>query len=79
MLALSRKLGESIVIDDQIEVTVLAISKDQIKLGIDAPKHIKIHRKEIYLQIQEENKAAANVSDDMASKLKEMMNKPKRS
>jgi carbon storage regulator len=52
MLALSRKIGESIIIDDQIEVTVLSITKDQIKLGIDAPKHIKIHRKEIYLQIQ---------------------------
>jgi len=77
MLALSRKLGESIVIDDQIEVVVLSISKDQIKLGIEAPKHIKIHRKEIYLQIQEENKAAAHIDKDMASKLKEMMNQAK--
>ncbi len=77
MLALSRKLGESIIIDDQIEVTVLAISKDQIKLGIDAPKSIKIHRKEIYLQIQEENKAATHIDGDMASKLKDMMNQAK--
>ncbi|MDA3847842.1 MAG: carbon storage regulator CsrA [Vallitaleaceae bacterium] len=77
MLALSRKIGESIIIDDQIEVTVLSITKDQIKLGIDAPKHIKIHRKEIYLQIQEENKAAALINNDTASKLKAMMNQAK--
>lgn len=73
MLALSRKLGETIVIGDNIEITVLDIQRDQIKLGINAPRHISIHRKEIYLQIQEENKAAGNVSDDAAKKLKDFM------
>ncbi|QMT17654.1 carbon storage regulator CsrA [Planococcus maritimus] len=64
MLVLGRKVGESIVIDDNIEVTVTSIEGDLIKLGISAPKEIPIHRKEIYLEIQEENKnAVSNVID----------------
>jgi carbon storage regulator len=65
MLVLSRKKGESIVIDDQIEVTVVAVDGDTIKLGIEAPKNISIHRKEIYLAIQEENKAAIRLDFDL--------------
>jgi carbon storage regulator len=65
MLVLSRKKGESIVIDDQIEVTVIAVEGDVIKLGIEAPKKISIHRKEIYLAIQEENKAALKLDFDL--------------
>lgn len=60
MLALSRKKDESIIIGDQIEVVVLGVEGDTVRLGIQAPKHISIHRKEIYLQIQEENKAASS-------------------
>lgn len=58
MLVLGRKKGESIIIDDHIEITVTAVEGDLVKLGITAPKHITIHRKEIYLEIQEENKLA---------------------
>ncbi len=58
MLALSRKTGESIVIGDNIEITVLEIRGDQAKLGISAPKSVPIYRKEIYVQIQEANKEA---------------------
>ncbi|MCR5585005.1 MAG: carbon storage regulator CsrA [Lachnospiraceae bacterium] len=62
MLALSRKTGESIVIGNDIEITVLEIRGDQAKLGINAPKSVPIYRKEIYVQIQEENKEAVKES-----------------
>ena len=58
MLALTRKRGESIVIGDDIEVVVLAISGEQTRLGIIAPRNISVHRKEIYEQIQAENQQA---------------------
>lgn len=75
MLVLSRKVNESIQIGDDIEITVLAIEKDKVKIGITAPKHIEIHRKEVFLAIQEENSkaaAAANVEGlkDYINKLK---------
>ncbi|PKH10355.1 carbon storage regulator CsrA [Planomicrobium sp. MB-3u-38] len=64
MLVLGRKKGESIIIDDQIEVIVTSVEGETVKLGIEAPKHITIHRKEVYLEIQEENKKAmSNVID----------------
>lgn len=56
MLALSRKRDESLVINNNIEVTILDIRGDQVKIGISAPKEIPIYRKEVYLQIQEANK-----------------------
>ena len=62
MLALSRKKNESIVINNNIEVTVLDIRGDQIKFGISAPKDVPIYRKEVYIQIQNENKEATDVS-----------------
>lgn len=58
MLALTRKPGESIVIGNDIEIKILEINGDQVKLGIEAPRSIPIHRKEIYIQIQESNKEA---------------------
>ncbi len=63
MLALARKINESIIINDNIEITVLEIKGDQIKLGIDAPKSVPVYRKEIYKQIQDANKEAANASN----------------
>ncbi len=62
MLALSRKKNESIIINNNIEITVLDIRGDQIKLGIAAPKEIPIYRKEVYIQIQNENKQATDVA-----------------
>lgn len=58
MLVLSRKLGESITIGDEIEVKVIAIEGDRVKLGIIAPKSLKVHRSEIYEAIQAQNKEA---------------------
>lgn len=58
VLALSRKKGESIIINNNIEITILEIKGDQIKIGINAPKSVPIYRKEIYGQIQEENKVS---------------------
>lgn len=58
MLALTRRKGEALVVNNNIEITVLEIRGDQIKIGISAPKDVPIYRKEVYLQIQEENKAA---------------------
>lgn len=59
MLALSRKKNEALVINNNIEITILEIKGDQVKLGISAPKSIPVYRKEVYLQIQESNKEAA--------------------
>ena len=58
MLALTRKKGEALVINNNIEITVLEIRGDQIKIGISVPKDVPIYRKEVYLQIQQENEAA---------------------
>ena len=65
MLALTRKKGESLVINNNIEITVLEIRGDQVKIGISAPKEVPVYRKEVYLQIQNENKAALNATDAM--------------
>lgn len=58
MLALSRKSNESIMLGNDIEITILDIKGDQVKIGISAPKSVPIYRKEIYQQIQEANKEA---------------------
>lgn len=68
MLALARKVNESIIIGGDVEVTILEIKGDQIKIGVNAPKSVPIYRKELYLQIQEENKQAGAVVDPEALK-----------
>lgn len=72
MLILSRKLKESIMIGDNIEISIAGIEGDQVKLAISAPKHVDIHRKEIYLSIKEENKQAAVGSSGIAEFFKKM-------
>lgn len=61
MLALSRKKNEALVINNNIEITVLEIKGEQVKLGISAPKEIPVYRKEVYVQIQDSNKEAVNM------------------
>ncbi|PBB05621.1 carbon storage regulator CsrA [Salimicrobium humidisoli] len=70
MLILNRKENESITIGDDIEIKVVSVEGNQVRIGIDAPSHLDIHRKEIYIAIQEENRAAAVASDDLMNLLK---------
>ncbi|HOM29279.1 MAG TPA: carbon storage regulator CsrA [Deltaproteobacteria bacterium] len=62
MLILTRKVGESVAIGDDIQVSVVEIKGSQVKLGIKAPREVSVHRQEIYLKIQEENLRAAQVT-----------------
>jgi len=54
MLVLSRRLGETLIIGDEIKITVLGISGNQVRLGIAAPKDVSVHREEVYRRIQDE-------------------------
>ncbi len=58
MLILSRKIGESIVIDGKIVVRIMRLEGDVVKLGIDAPREVPVHRQEVYLEIQKNNQEA---------------------
>lgn len=62
MLALSRKKNEALVINNNVEITILEVKGDQVKVGIEAPREIPVYRKEVYLQIQEANKASSDVA-----------------
>ncbi|MFJ5623482.1 carbon storage regulator CsrA [Peribacillus loiseleuriae] len=75
MLVLTRKLNESIMIGNDIEITVLAVEGEQIKLGINAPKQVEIHRKEIHLAIQQENNEAINTKSTLLSNLSDYFKK----
>ena len=72
MLVLTRKPGESLYIDGDIKVVVHAIKGNQVRIGVDAPANVKIYREEIYLQILEENKSAADLSSKQASDLSDV-------
>lgn len=63
MLALSRKKNEALVVNNNIEITILDIKGDQVKIGISAPKEVPVYRKEVYVQIQEANKEAMLEND----------------
>jgi len=73
MLVLTRKLGESIAIDDNIKIVVVQIKGKQVRLGIKAPKETKIHREEVYTAIQDQNQKSLDSSidgfDDLAKEL----------
>jgi carbon storage regulator len=69
MLVLSRQRDETIMIGDDIEITVVDIRGDKVRLGVNAPKEISVHRKEVYEAIKKENKAAAQVKPEDLSGL----------
>jgi carbon storage regulator len=72
MLVLTRKPKEVIKIGNDIELTVLSIDGDQVKLGISAPKNIEIHRKEVFVTIQQENNDASSTNMNAFQKLKSL-------
>ncbi|MBQ5735263.1 MAG: carbon storage regulator CsrA [Lachnospiraceae bacterium] len=74
MLALSRKKDESIIINNNIEITILEVKGDQVKIGVKAPKSVPVYRKEIYVQMEESNKEAAkSASQDNVEILKKLL------
>ena len=74
MLVLSRKKGETIKIGDDIEITIVATANDQVKIGIQAPKNIEILRKELFEEIQDENKAASASVVNLLTNIKNLSN-----
>jgi carbon storage regulator len=75
MLILTRKLGESIQIGDDIRITFLDIKGKQIRIGVEAPKEVVVHREEVYRLIQEQNLQAANVPAAECENLVSIWNK----
>ena len=69
MLALSRKPGESVIIGNDIEITILEVKGEQGKVGIKAPQSVAIYRKELFEQIQESNREASKISEDVMKNL----------
>ncbi len=76
MLILARKINESIMIGDQIEISVVDIKGDQVKLGISAPRAVKVFRREVYRMIQEENRQAALASPELLPSLDVLPKRP---
>jgi carbon storage regulator len=70
MLVIGRKKGESLLIGDNIEITVVKIEDGSVKIAISAPKNVTILRKELYKEVEEENKKAAEVDLSILKKLK---------
>ncbi|GAA0418488.1 hypothetical protein Aca07nite_06110 [Actinoplanes capillaceus] len=76
MLVLTRRAGESVMIGDDVVVTVLEARGDVIRLGIQAPRDVQVHREEVYRELQDANRAAASPTDSAVKTLAEMFEKP---
>lgn len=77
MLVLTRKKGQQIILGDNVKITVLEINDDSIKIGICAPKEVSILRSELYLEVKQENRNAANSENTSLDKLKHFFKSPK--
>ncbi len=75
MLVLTRKVGESIKINDDITITVVQVRGKQIRLGIDAPRETKVHREEVYQSIKNQNIEAASTSVESVKNLNDILKK----
>jgi carbon storage regulator len=76
MLVLTRRAGESVMIGDDVVITVLEARGDVIRLGIQAPRDVQVHREEVYRELQEANRAAASPTEDAVHALAKMLEKP---
>jgi carbon storage regulator len=76
MLVLTRRAGESVVIGDDIVITVLEARGDVIRLGINAPRDVQVHREEVYKELKAANRAAASPNEDAVRAITEMLNPP---
>lgn len=77
MLVLSRKKNESIMIGDAIEIKVIAVEGDVVRIGIEAPRNVEVYRREVYMAIKEENELASQTKKIDASMLKALMTQAK--
>ncbi len=75
MLILSRKTDQQIKIGDNITITIIDIKGDQVKIGVEAPKCVKVFRNEVFNAIKKENAAASVVNNEMVSSLSKILNK----
>lgn len=76
MLVLTRRVGESLVIGDDIVVTVLEVRSDGVRLGIDAPRHVRVHRAEVLDAVRVENVTAVQADDAAAAALRDLVRRP---
>jgi len=76
MLVLTRRAGESVVIGDDIVITVLEARGDVVRLGINAPRDVQVHREEVYKELKAANREAASPTEDAVRAVTEMLNPP---
>jgi carbon storage regulator len=76
MLVLTRRTGESVVIGDDVVITVLEARGDVIRLGINAPREVQVHREEVYKELRAANREAASPTDDAVRAVTELLNPP---
>ena len=64
MLILTRRVGENVIVGDDIVISVIEVRGDAVRIGIQAPRSVSVHREEVYIELQKANQAAASASDD---------------